>query len=169
MQEVVERRSVDLIDYPDLVMVLLGFRVRGLRGWLALRRIKPGLDQIARDRPSGLLAHEGMRFSLTHMGFRQYWRDLESLERFTRSEPHSTWWRQIRELSAEAGFWHEAYHARGGIEALYVAMPEPVGLQLFAPERQPVGPFMSARSRMQGGCMSAAGGDSKGEARWPAA
>ena len=57
----------------------------------------------------------------------------------------------MRALSAGAGFWHETYHAKGGIEALYVAMPQPVGLQGFAPERRPEGPFMTARSRIQGG------------------
>ena len=145
-----DRRSVDLSDYPDLVMIMLGFRLRGWRGLLALRRIGPGLNQIARERPDGLLAHEGMMFSLTHLGFRQYWRDLDALERFTRSEPHADWWRRVRELSTGAGFWHETYHIKGGVEALYVAMPDPVGLQRFAPERRPVGPFMSARARMQG-------------------
>ncbi|NPD66593.1 DUF4188 domain-containing protein [Lichenicola cladoniae] len=153
MQATTIRRSVDLSQYPDLVMIMLGFRLRGWRGLRAMRRIGPGMAKIMRDRPDGLLAHEGMKFSLLHFGFRQYWRDLDTLERFTRSEPHAGWWRSVRELSADAGFWHETYHARGGIEALYVAMPEPVGLQLFAPERQPVGPFMSARARIQGGAV----------------
>ncbi len=156
MQAPVDRRSVDLSTYPDLVMIMLGFRVKGWRGLLAMRRIGPGLGRIARERPDGLLAHEGMRFSLTHFGFRQYWRDMEALERFTRGDPHAGWWRDIRELSAGAGFWHETYHARGGVEALYVGMPDPVGLQRFAPERLPVGPFMTARSRMQGGKVATA-------------
>lgn len=155
MQDIMKRQSVDLAAYPNLVMIMLGFRLKGLRGLMAMRRIGPGLNQIARDRPDGLLAHEGMMFSLMHFGFRQYWRDKESLEKFTRSEPHADWWRSVRDLSARAGFWHETYHARGGVEALYVAMPMPVGLQLFAPERRPVGPFMTARSRVQGGGGSA--------------
>lgn len=109
-----------------------------------------GLAKIARDRPDGLLADEGLIFGLTHIGFLQYWRNMDALERFTRSEPHADWWRRMREMSAGAGFWHETYHARGGVEAVYVAMDRPVGLQYFAPERQPVGPFVSARSRVQG-------------------
>jgi hypothetical protein len=151
MQAAVSRQSVDLSNYPDLVMIMLGFQLRGWRGLLAMRRIGSGMKQIARQAPDGLLAHEGMMFSLSHFGFRQYWRDLDALERFTRSEPHADWWRRIREMSAGAGFWHETYHAKGGVEALYVAMPVPVGLQHFAPERRPVGPFMSARGRVQGG------------------
>ncbi|EZP51254.1 monooxygenase family protein [Sphingomonas sp. RIT328] len=154
MQASINRQSVDLSAYPDLVMILLGFRVKGWRGLRALRRIGPGLHAIARNRPDGLLAHEGMMFSLTHFGFRQYWQDMDSLERFTRGGPHADWWRDVRALSAGAGFWHETYHARGGVEALYVAMPEPVGLQHFAAERRPDGPFMSARSRIQGGAAS---------------
>lgn len=156
MQAAPDRQSVDLSGYPDLVMIMLGFRLRGWRGLPALRQIGAGLNQIARERPDGLLAHESMVFSLTHFGFRQYWRDLDALEAFTRSEPHADWWRRVRELSAHAGFWHETYHAKGGVEALYVAMPAPVGLQHFAAERRPVGPFMSARSRVQGGQASAA-------------
>lgn len=151
MQAVIDRQSVDLSAYPDLVMIMLGFRVRSWRGFLALRRIGPELGKIARDRPDGLLAHENMLFSLSHFGFRQYWRNIDALERFTRSEPHADWWRRVREISAGAGFWHETYHARGGVEALYVAMPSPTGLQQFAPQRAPIGPFMSARSRIQGG------------------
>ena len=146
-----DRWSVDLTAYPDLVMIILGFRVREWRGLLALRRIGPGLSRIARTPPDGLLGQQQMVFGLSHLGFRQYWRDLESLERFTRSEPHADWWRRMQELSAGAGFWHETYHVRGGIEAIYVGMPGPVGLQAFAPARRPVGPFMSARARMQGG------------------
>ena len=156
MQAPIKRQSVDLSHYPDLVMIMLGFRLRGWRGLLAMRRIGPGLGRIARDRPDGLLAHETMMFSLSHFGFRQYWRDPDALERFTRSEPHADWWRRIRELSAGAGFWHEAWHAKGGVEALYVAMPHPVGLQHFAPERAPVGPFMSARGRLQGAAVAQA-------------
>lgn len=146
--QAIERQSVDLTQYPDLVMIMLGFRIRGWRGLLAMRQIGPGLAWIGRDRPDGLLAHEGMVFSWAHFGFRQYWRDLASLERFTRSEPHAEWWRRVRELSASAGFWHETYHAKGGVEALYVGMGHEVGLQRFAPELAPVGPFMSAAGRL---------------------
>lgn len=150
MQANIDRQSVDLSTYPDLVMIMLGFRLRGWRGFLALRKIGPGLAQIARAAPHGLLAQERMIFSLNHIGFRQYWRDLDALERFTRSEPHAGWWRDMRSLSSGAGFWHETYHARGGVEALYVAMPEPIGLQRFAPPRTPAGLLMSARARIQG-------------------
>lgn len=43
-----------------------------------------------RAHPDGLLLHENLIWSLfpPHVGMRQYWRDLASLESWTRSEPH---------------------------------------------------------------------------------
>jgi len=147
MQAAVARRSVDLSPYPDLVMVLLGFRVRGLRGLLSVLRIGRGLKAITRDRPDGLLEENLFLWGINHVGIRHYWRDLESLERFTRSEPHIRWWRSFLKDNGGAGFWHEAY-SRQGIEAVYLDMP-PLGLAKFAPERTPTGPFMTTRGRIE--------------------
>ncbi|WP_248324037.1 MULTISPECIES: monooxygenase family protein [unclassified Caballeronia] len=147
MQASVVRRSVDLSAYPNLVVVLLGFRVRRLRGIAAILGIGKGLRQIELNPPDGLLSSEQVFFSLNHIGIRQYWRDLDSLEAFTRSEPHSRWWRDFLRDSRGAGFWHETY-SRQGMEAVYIDMPGPVGFDRFAPERKPTGPFMSARQRM---------------------
>ncbi|WP_028221994.1 monooxygenase family protein [Paraburkholderia oxyphila] len=147
MQASVIRRSVDLSAYPNLVVIILGFRVRRLRGIAALLGIGKGLRQIELDPPAGLLSSEQFLFALNHIGIRQYWRDLESLEAFTRSEPHSRWWRDFLRDSGGAGFWHESY-SRQGMEAVYIDMPGPVGFDRFAPERQPTGSFMSARRRM---------------------
>ncbi|MBE7249359.1 MAG: DUF4188 domain-containing protein, partial [Actinomycetospora chiangmaiensis] len=108
------RRSVDLSAYPDLVVVYLGFRVTRWRGLLALMGLGRGIAASVQSRPDGLLAHENLFFGLTHVGLRQYWRDLESLEHFTRSEPHRTWWRDFSRDSRGSGFWHEAY-TRGGV------------------------------------------------------
>jgi hypothetical protein len=150
MQAGVERRSVDLSEYPELVMVLLGLRVRSVRGLFSALRIGRGLATIQRDAPEGLLAHDNFLWGWNHVGIRQYWRDLESLERFTRSAPHSGWWKSFLRDNGGAGFWHEAY-SRNGIEAVYLDMP-PVGLARFAPERAPVGPFMSTRERLDRDC-----------------
>ena len=147
MQARVTRRSVDLSDYPDLVVIILGFRVRRLRGIATLLGVGKGLRQIELNPPDGLLANEQFLFALNHVGIRQYWRDLESLEAFTRSEPHAQWWRGFLRDSGGAGFWHESY-SRHGMEAVYIDMPGPVGLDRFAPGRQPTGPFMTARQRM---------------------
>ena len=140
--------SVDLSAYPDLVVVYLGFRVSGWQSLLALFGIGPKLNNIRRHKPEGLLAHETVIFGLNHIGMRQYWRDFESLESFTRSEPHKAWWANFSKDTRGAGFWHEAYRRSGGIEGLYIGMPKPIGLASFAPARQPIGSFMSSRERI---------------------
>lgn len=142
------RESVDLSGYPDLIVVILGLRVRALRGIGTLLGIGRGLSMIKQNPPDGLLADEQFLFGLRHVGIRQYWRDLESLERFTRSEPHAKWWREFLKDSGGTGFWHEAYSSKGGIEAVYIDMPEPMGLGRFAPAKAPVGPFMTTRDRL---------------------
>jgi len=142
------RRSVDLSAYPDLVVVYLGLRLTGLKGVRTMLGIGRGLGEIARDKPDGLLAHETVIYGWLHTGMRQYWRDMESLERFTRSEPHKTWWRTFMHDTGGTGFWHEACARKGGMEAIYIGMPAPLGFGAFAPERAPEGPFMTARDRL---------------------
>jgi hypothetical protein len=78
---------------------------------------------------------------------RQYWRDLDSLERWTRSEPHRLWWRQFLRDSGGTGFWHEAYFMGGGMEAIYDDMSKPTGLATFAPGLPARGAMFSARRR----------------------
>ena len=148
MQSLVTRQSVDLSGYPDLVVIILGMRVRRWRGLQTLMKIGGGLSSIQRDKPDGLLLHENFLFSLRHVGMRQYWRDLDSLERFTRSEPHAAWWRNFLKDSGGTGFWHESYRMSGGMEAVYVDMPGPVGFGHFAKAQKPIGPFLSARERL---------------------
>jgi hypothetical protein len=142
-----DRRSVDLSGYPDLVVIYLGYRVTALRGLRSLLRIGRGLREIRRDPPAGLLAHENMLFGFLHVGFRQYWRDFESLEAFTRAPRHAAWWRDFTRDYGGGGIWHEAYRMRGGMEAIYSGMPR-IGFASFAPERIPNGPFASARQRI---------------------
>lgn len=149
MQTNAFRQTVDLSAWPDLVVVMLGFRVRRLRGLPALMRIGRGLATIKADPPEGLLADEGVRYGWNHIGMRQYWRDLDSLGRFTRAAPHAGWWRGFLADAQGCGFWHEAYSAKGGFESIYVNMPEPIGLGRFAPARAPVGAFMSSRDRLR--------------------
>lgn len=144
----VVRQSVDLDAFPDLVVIVLGIRIRTFRGIATLLRLGPGISGLQRDVPDGLLHHEQFLFSLNHLGMRQYWRDLDSLERFTRSAPHAIWWRDFLRDSGGAGFWHETYRRSGGMEAVYVDMPGPTGFGHFAPARDPNGPFLSAHDRL---------------------
>jgi hypothetical protein len=148
MQAKTQRQSVDLSAWPDLVVVYLGFRVTRWRGVSTLLGLGPQIADVAHAKPDGLLAHEQILYGPTHIGMRQYWRDLDSLERFTKSEPHKTWWRDFLKDNGGAGFWHETYRKAGGMEAIYLDMPAPTGFGLFAPGRDPAGPFMTARGRL---------------------
>src|SRR5258708_16335849 len=91
------RQTVDLAPYPDLVVVYLGMRVNVLTGIKTLLGFGPKIEGSVASKPDGLLLHENMIYSLfpPHIGMRQYWRDFESLERWTHADPHRTWWKQF--------------------------------------------------------------------------
>jgi hypothetical protein len=78
-----DRTTVDLSQYPDLVVIYLGMRVKSLRGLKTLLSFGPKISASVDAQPDGLLLHENLVFSLfpPHAGMRQYWRDFESLER----------------------------------------------------------------------------------------
>jgi hypothetical protein len=145
-----DRQTVDLSAYPDLVVIYLGMRVkRPLRGLRTVMGLGPQIRKSWNEEPDGLLLHEDMLWSLfpLHVGMRQYWRDLESLERWTRSEPHRIWWKNFLKDNGGTGFWHEAYFMRGGVDAIYDDVPRPLGLSGFAPVTQARGRMFSARRR----------------------
>lgn len=144
-----DRTTVDLTDYPDLVVIYLGMRVNLWRGLGALLGFGPKISRVAREMPEGLLAHDAIVYSLfpPHIGMRQYWRDYESLEAWSRSEPHRQWWKSFLKDPKGTGFWHEAYFRRGGLEAVYVNVPELFGLRKFAPNLPAKGPMFSSRQR----------------------
>lgn len=146
----VKRTTVDLTNYPDLVVIYLGMRVNMLRGIKTLLGFGPGIQNSVDARPDGLLLHENFLFSLfpPHLGMRQYWRDFASLEAWTRSDPHRAWWKRFLRDSGGTGFWHETYFARGGIEAIYDDIHHPLGLLAFAPSREAKGSMFSARQRL---------------------
>ena len=73
---------------------------------------------------------------LTQLDHTDRLRDLDSLERWSHSEPHKLWWQQFLRDSRGTGFWHETYFMGGGIEAIYDDMNRPTGLARFAPARQ---------------------------------
>jgi hypothetical protein len=145
----VERRTVDLSGYPDLVVIYLGMRVNALTGRKTIAGFGPQISKSVAAAPDGLLLHENVIFSLfpPHAGMRQYWRDFESLERWARSEPHRAWWQQFLRDSGGTGFWHEAYFMRGGMEAVYDDMVKATGFLAFAPVKPARGPMFSARAR----------------------
>lgn len=148
----VNRTTVDLSGYPDLVVIYLGMRVRKPRGILRLLGLGPKLYRSHKDQPDGLLSHEDVIWSLfpPHWGARQYWRDLDSLERWTRSAPHRDWWQKFLRDSGGTGFWHEAYFMRGGIDAMYDDMGAASGLPRFAPVVASRGRMFTTRERVYG-------------------
>jgi len=145
----VDRQTVDLTEYPNLVVIYLGMRVRRPRGMLRLLGLGPQIQRSWKDRPDGLLLHEDVVWSLIppHIGMRQYWRDLDSLERWTRAEPHKLWWQQFLRDSGGTGFWHETYLMSGGMEAIYDDVDRRIGFARFAPTQPARGAMFSARRR----------------------
>jgi hypothetical protein len=145
----VERRTVDLSGYPDLVVIYLGMRVNRMTGMKTLVGFGPKIESSVSAKPEGLLHHEVFMFSLfpMHLGIRQYWRDLGTLLVWSRSEPHRLWWSSFLRDSGGTGFWHETYMRRGGIEAIYDDVLKPVGMMCFAPVVAAVGPMFGAAAR----------------------
>jgi hypothetical protein len=150
MKSSVERKTVDLSAYPDLVVIYLGMRVRTLWGIKTVLGLGPQIDKAGAERPEGLLHFENnILYSLfpMHVGMRWYWKDFESMERWTRSEPHRKWWKDFLKDSKGTGFWHETYFMQGGMEAVYDDLKKPVGLQAFAENVPCRGAMFSARKR----------------------
>ena len=145
----VNRQTVDLSEYPDLVVIYLGMRVNSLRGLGRIARMGPEIQRSVDAKPDGLLKHELMLFGLfpPHLAMRQYWRDYATLEAWTRTLPHQSWWKEFLGDSGGTGFWHEAYFMRGGMEAIYDDVPERLGLTQFAPSQKAQGAMFSARKR----------------------
>lgn len=145
----VDRQTVDLSGYPDLVMILLGMRVNAAAGVKTLLGFGPRIAKAAQELPDGLLSHEIFLWSLfpPHAGIRQYWRDFAALETWSRSAPHREWWKAFLRNSGGTGFWHETYFMRGGVEAVFDDIPKPIGLMRFAPRRAAKGGMFTARQR----------------------
>ncbi len=158
MNTKVDRRTVDLSSYPDLVVIYLGMKVNTLTGIKTLLGFGPKISNSVAQKPDGLLLHENMIYSLfpPHVGMREYWRDLESLERWTRSDPHKEWWKGFLKNSGGTGFWHESYFIRGGMEAIYADISIPLGFSAFAPVHPARGPMFSARTRLKSGAAAVA-------------
>ncbi|HEX4020834.1 MAG TPA: DUF4188 domain-containing protein [Acidobacteriaceae bacterium] len=145
----VERRTVDLSQYPNLVVIYLGMRVNHLTGLKTLLGFGPKISSSVTAQPDGLLLHETMVYSLfpAHVGMRQYWRDMEALLTWSRSEPHRDWWKAFLRNSGGTGFWHETYLMQGGMEAIYDDIPKPIGFMGFAPVKPARGAMFGAAHR----------------------
>jgi hypothetical protein len=152
MKTKVNRRTVDLNGYPDLVVVYLGMRVNALAGIRTLFRLGPQIQEAGKARPEGLLhCEQNIVYGLFpfHVGMRWYWKDFASLEAWTRSTPHREWWTGFLRDSGGTGFWHETYSMRGGMEAIYDDMPGEIGFAAFAPRHEARGGKFAARHRLE--------------------
>lgn len=151
MASAVEREAVDLSAYPDLVVIYLGMKVRTLPGLRTLLGLGPQIDAAGAGRPEGLLHFENniiYRLFPLHLGMRWYWKDFESMERWTRSEPHRRWWQRFTRDAGGTSFWHEVYFVRGGMEGVYGNRgADRYGLFAFAPVVPAHGTMHSARNR----------------------
>lgn len=152
------RETVDLANYPDLVIVRAGMRANSLTGVVKLLKYGyqiiesvNGIDDSKELTPEGLLHMEDEIHSLLppHFVIRQYWVDFDSLEEWTHSGTHSELWDELAESPEGASFWHELY-SRDGIEAIYNGMEEtPTGMMNFAPTEPVDSELSSARERLQ--------------------
>lgn len=151
MKKRVKRRTIDLSEYPDMVVIYLGMRVNKVRGLKTLLSFGPRIQKAVAEKPDGLLNHENILYSLfpPHIGMRQYWRDFKSLETWTRSFPHQQWWKEFLQDSGGTGFWHETYFMDGGMEAIYDDVDAKIGFMNFIPAQEARGPMFSARKRSQ--------------------
>ncbi len=147
----IQRNTVDLSPYPDLVVIYLGMRVQSLRGFFTMLGFGPRIAKAVAQNPDGLLRHESMIYSFVpvHVGMRQYWRDFESLESWARSLPHQEWWKSFLGDPGGTGFWHETYSIRGGMECVFDNVAAPLGLSYFAPVVKAKGPMFGARGRLK--------------------
>ena len=116
-----------------------------------LERLGPEIEASVEAEPDGLLLHESITYSAEplHVGMRQYWRDLDSLEAWAGELPHKTWWTAYLRDRGGTSFWHETYFRRGGFETAYVDVSDPVGLKRIAPSKPAEGPLLSARRRLE--------------------
>ena len=56
----VDRRTVDLSAYPDLIVIYLGLRVNALTGIKKALGLGPQIAKSVADKPDGLLLHEDL-------------------------------------------------------------------------------------------------------------
>jgi hypothetical protein len=153
MPTAVNRQTVDLSQYPNLVVIYLGMRVNRIAGLKTLFGFGPKISGSVDAHPKGLLSHEYFVMSLfpMHLGMRQYWTDMESLLSWSRSEPHRAWWKNFLRDTGGTGFWHETYLMQGGMEAIYDDVAPPIGLMRFAPLHPARGAMFGAAKRAASG------------------
>ncbi|QJW90545.1 DUF4188 domain-containing protein [Spirosoma taeanense] len=141
--------AADLDSYPNLVVIYLGMTHDSFKGLRTMFKIGPQIQKAVDAKPEGLLRHEQLFFGFAplHLGMRQYWRDFESMENWTRALPHQGWWKDFMKDPQGTRFWHEAYCMKGGMEGVYLNIDN-VGFLQFAPKVEKAGRMFSSRDRL---------------------
>ena len=159
MAHAMKRTTVDLSEYPDLVVIYLGMRVEEPRGYATLQALGPQIQAAVEEQPDGLLLHEQ-----SPMPRSRCTRACGSTgATSTRSRPGRSrcrtrqWWTDYLRDRGGTSFWHETYFRRGGFESMYVTVDDPVGMARFAPGAPAQGPMFSARQRRDADRSSAVG------------
>src|SRR5438309_10526663 len=90
-----QRTTVNLSDFPDLVVIYLGMPVRTLAGLKTLISFGPKINAAVAAKPDGLLLHENVFYSFfpLNVGMRQYWRAFQSVENWTRALLNQQCWK----------------------------------------------------------------------------
>ena len=145
-----QRRTPDLSQFPDLVVIYLGMKVKAPRGIRTLLGFGRKIQRAVSQNPDGLLLHEFLMFSLfpPHLGMREYWRNFESLEQWARSGVHKDWWQRFLHDPGGTGFWHELYVRNAEIEGAFIDVDD-AGMTRFAPTIPSRGTMFSARRRLR--------------------
>ena len=76
MKTAVDRKTVDLSAYPELVVIYLGMRVNTVAGIKTLVGLGPQIQKAGAAKPEGLLhAENNIIYSVFpfHIGMRWYW------------------------------------------------------------------------------------------------
>lgn len=139
----------------ELCLVRLDFQARGLPALWYAAKLGRAIDRSAAEAikaGAGLLRSERFAFRVGHYGVIQYWRGFDAMEAWTRTPPHSEWWRGAVERMRKRGDFgvsHETYLVpRDKVEAIALGCSEPAGLFAFGVTGGATGDDTNARGRL---------------------
>ena len=82
-----------------------------------------------------------------HTGMRQYWRDMDSLLTWTRSEPHRAWWKTSCATPAAPASGTKPTPCAAAWKPSTTTSPNPIGFARFAPNVDARGSMFTAAHR----------------------
>lgn len=121
-----------LWEYPQLTVAIFGIQANSAEGFALYEAagIPAQMEEALRS-AEGLLC---VRFFAEGNGGvqLQYWRSHQDLSKFSRTMPHTAWWKWLTENRGRGfSFFHEIYQCRTA-EAIYEVGSIPVGPATFA-------------------------------------